>query len=400
MPSPGPFQRVTLGNVRNHTAPAPRLLAGQSLEDILSKTIRRAAMGGIATLGFAALLAGCASAPAETDSSDSAEGSIVPCMVSDSGGFDDKSFNQAGFEGLNDAAKKLGVEANTVESNAETDFAPNISSLVDRGCTLVVSVGFALSAATLEAAEANPDVEFALLDDAADADFDGKPDFENAKPILFDTASAAFLAGYAAADYSKSGIVATWGGQNFPTVTIFMDGFAQGVKYYNEEKSKDVKVLGYDLANPDAATFTGGFEANDVAKTTAQNFIDQGADVLLPVGGPIYQSAAVAIQESGKEISLVGVDSDLYESDPEYKDLYLTSILKGIKTATEAVVTDAAAGSFSNEAYVGTLENDGVGMAPFHDYESKVNSSLQGEIDDIKAKIVSGDITVKSYLSE
>ena len=393
MPSAGRKRRVTLGNVRDHTAPALRIIVGQSLEDTLSKTIRRAAMGGIATLGFAALLAGCASAPAETDSTDSADAKALPCMVSDAGGFDDKSFNQAGFEGLNEAAKSLGVEPVTVESNSETDFAPNISSLVDQGCSLIVTVGFALAGATSAAAEANSDVEFAIIDDAS-------IDAENVKPITFDTAGAAFLAGYAAADYSKSGIVATWGGMNFPTVTIFMDGFAQGVKYYNEQKSKDVKVLGYDLDNPDSATFTGGFEANDVAKTTAQNFIDQGADVLLPVGGPIYQSAGVAIQESGKDIAMVGVDSDLYESDPTYKDLYLTSILKGIKTATNAVVTDAAAGSFSNEPYVGTLENDGVGMAPFHDFESKVNSSLQGEIDDIKAKIISGDITVTSYLSE
>ncbi|WP_202566175.1 BMP family protein [Agreia sp. COWG] len=359
----------------------------------MSKTIRRAAMGGIATLGLAALLAGCASAPAETGSTDAAGSKALPCMVSDAGGFDDKSFNQAGFEGLNEAAKKLGVEPITVQSDSETDFAPNISSLVDQGCTLIVTVGFALADATSAAAKANPDVEFAIIDDASIT-------ADNVKPITFDTAGAAFLAGYAAADYSKTGTVATWGGMNFPTVTIFMDGFAQGVKYYNEQKSKSVKVLGYDLANPDSATFTGGFEANDVAKTTAQNFIDQGADVLLPVGGPIYQSAGVAIQESGKAISLVGVDSDLYESDPTYKDLYLTSILKGIKTATSTVVSDAAAGDFKSEPYVGTLDNDGVGMASFHDFESKVNSSLQGEIDDIKAKIISGDIKVTSYLNK
>ena len=393
MPCAGVSTRVTLGNVRNHTALRSAFIAGQSLEDILSKTIRRAAMGGIATLGFAALLAGCASAPAETGSTDAAASNALPCMVSDAGGFDDKSFNQAGFEGLNDAAKKLGVEPVTVQSDSETAFAPNISSLVDQNCTLIVTVGFALADATKAAAEANSDIEFAIIDDASIT-------ADNVKPITFDTAGAAFLAGYAAADYSKSGIVATWGGMNFPTVTIFMDGFAQGVKYYNEQKSKDVKVLGYDLDNPDSATFTGGFEANDVAKTTAQNFIDQGAGILLPVGGPIYQSAGVAIQESGKDIAMVGVDSDLYESDPTYKDLYLTSILKGIKTATDTVVTDAAAGDFSSEPYVGTLENDGVGMASFHDFESKVNPSLQGEIDDLKAKIVSGDVKVSSYLSK
>ena len=213
-------------------------------------------------------------------------------MVSDLGGFDDKSFNQLGFEGINEAADAAGVKAITVQSDAETDYAPNIDNLVAASCNLIVTVGFALSAATVDAALANPDVNFAIIDDAADNDFDGKTDAPNIKPILFNTAQAAFLVGYTAASYSKAGIVATWGGMNFPTVTIFSDGFAQGVAYYNTQKGTSVKVLGYDPASPDTATFTGGFEANDVAKTTAQNFIDQGADILLPVGGPIYQSAA------------------------------------------------------------------------------------------------------------
>ena len=185
---------------------------------------------------------------------------------------------------------------------------------------------------------------------------------------------------------------------NFPTVTIFMDGFAQGVAYYNAEKGTAVKVLGYDPASPDTATFTGGFEANDVAKSTAQNFIDQGADILLPVGGPIYQSAVAAITDSGKDIALLGVDADLFETDPSTQDIILTSILKGIKSATAAVVSAAAAGDFSNEAYVGTLENDGVGYAPFHNFESLVSPDLSRELDTIKAGIIDGSIPVASYL--
>jgi basic membrane protein A len=363
------------------------------------KITSRRGIAGITAVGVAALvLAGCAPAPEESEGA-AAEGSdFLPCMVSDFGGFDDKSFNQLGLEGITAAGESLGVDPVTVQSDAETDYSPNIDSMVSQGCNLVVTVGFALSAATLEAAEANPDVEFALIDDAADADFDGKPDLENTKPIIFDTAQSAFLAGYAAASYSKSGIVATWGGQNFPTVTIFMDGFAQGVAYYNEQKGAQVKVLGYDPASPDTATFTGGFEANDVAKSTAQNFIDQGADVVLPVGGPIYQSAVAAIEDSGKEIALIGVDADLYESDPSTQPYVMTSILKGISSATQAVVEDAAAGDFSNEAYVGTLENDGVGIAPFHDFESKVSADLQGELDALTEQIISGDIKVTSYL--
>ncbi len=359
---------------------------------------RGRALGGIALIGAGALvLAGCAAAPDETDGGGAAS-DFIPCMVSDAGGFDDNSFNQLGFEGITAAADALGVEPVTVESASEADYAPNLESLVSQGCNLIVSVGFALSAATVESALANPDVEYAIIDDAADNDFNGETDAPNIKPILFDTADAAFLAGYAAASYSTSGIVATWGGLPFPTVSIFSDGFAQGVAYYNEQKSASVTVLGYDPATPDTYTVTGGFEANDAARQVAQNFIDQNADVLLPVGGPIYQSALAAIQDSGKDIALLGVDADLFVTDPTTADYLLTSILKQISVATQAVVEDAGNGEFDPTPYVGTLENDGVGIAPFHDFESKVSAELQGELDDISAQIIAGDIVVTSYL--
>ena len=182
---------------------------------------------------------------------------------------------------------------------------------------------------------------------------------------------------------------------NFPTVSIFMDGFKQGVEYYNAQKGTAVAVLGWDGTD---GVFTGGFEANDTARQTAQSLIDQNVDVLLPVGGPIYQSGAAAIRDAGREIALIGVDADFCDTDPSVCDITLTSILKGIKSATSAVVSDAAAGNFSNEPYVGTLENDGVGIAPFHDFESKVAADLQDELDAIKAGIIDGSIPVASYL--
>ncbi|MET0989774.1 MAG: BMP family ABC transporter substrate-binding protein, partial [Glaciihabitans sp.] len=350
----------------------------------MSITSRKATLSGLALIGTSALLlAGCAAAPEEDDSAAEAS-DFLPCMVSDSGGFDDKSFNQLGYEGLLEASDAIGVEPKTVQSDAETDFAPNIQSLVDQGCDLIVTVGFALSAATLEAAEANPDVEFALIDDAADADFDGVADFDNTKPILFDTSQAAFLAGYAAADYSTTGIVGTFGGAEYPTVTIFMEGYADGVEYYNEQKGTDVQTIGL-------TSFTGGFEANETAKTLAANLIEQGADVILPVGGPIYQSAGAAIVDSGKTVALLGADADVFETDPTYSDLYLTSVLKGISVAVSDVVTAAAEGDFDNEPYIGNLENDGVGIAPFHEFEDKVKPELQGELDALTESIISGD---------
>jgi basic membrane protein A len=368
----------------------PALGAGTILEDILTITTRKASLSGLATLGVVALLAGCAQAPEESDGGAAApaDNDFLPCMVSDSGGFNDASFNQLGKAGLDEAAEELGVEANAVQSDAETDFGPNLTNLVNQGCSIIVTVGFLLADATKAAAEENPDVDFAIIDDAS-------IDADNVKPLTFNTSEAAFLAGYAAASYSKTGTVGTFGGLQIPTVTIFMDGFADGVAYYNEQKQKDVKVIGWDVASQ-TGSFTGGFAQGVEAKTAAQTLIDQNADVILPVGGPIFLSAGEAIRDAGKEIALIGVDADAYETAPDLKDLFLTSILKGIQVGVSDVVSAAGEGEFSAEPYVGTLENDGVGLAPFHDFESKVDPALSGELDTIREGIIAGDITVES----
>ncbi|HEU4811379.1 MAG TPA: BMP family ABC transporter substrate-binding protein [Nocardioides sp.] len=363
--------------------------------------MRKAAGGGMAVLLAASVLAACGNAP--DDSAKNADGAsdFLPCIVSDAGGFDDKSFNQLSYEGVEQAADELGSEFKHVESNSENDFAPNLESLVAEGCDAIVTVGFALAAATKESAAANPDIEYILIDDAADGGddgqtFDGKADVENIKPLLYNTAEAAFMAGYLAADYTKTGVVGTYGGQPYPTVTIFMDGFKQGVDYYAKEKGKDVKVVGW---NGKTGTFTGGFEANETATNTARQLLDQDVDVILPVGGPIYQGALAAIDASGKDVALVGVDADFYETDPNTRDYVLTSILKNMKTSTyEAILSAGGDGEFDFSPYVGTLENNGVGLAPFHNYDSKVSDTVAAELDDVKAGIIDGSIKVTSYL--
>jgi basic membrane protein A len=361
------------------------------------KTWKRTTAAAAVALMASAALAACGDAPDEKKGG-SAKSDFLPCIVSDAGGFDDKSFNQLSYEGLKEAAKELGTDYKDVQSKTDQDYAPNLENLVGQGCDLIVTVGFALSAATVESAKANPDIEYVLIDDAADNDFDGTKDADNIKPILYDTAQAAFLAGYAAADYSKTGTVGTYGGQPFPTVTIFMDGFKQGVDYYNKQKGKDVKLIGWE--GNDKGVFTGGFDANEKATNTAKSILDKNADVILPVGGPIYQGALTAIKDSGKDVALIGVDADFYETDPNTQALVLTSILKNMKTSTIETVVAAGKGDFDPEAYVGTLENDGVGLAPFHNFESKVNPSLQGELDTVKAGIIDGSIPVTSYLDK
>jgi basic membrane protein A len=364
----------------------------------VKSAFRFTALAGVAALTLAA----CGSAPEETtgESGESAApaSDFSACIVSDQGGFDDKSFNQLSYEGAKKASDELGAQFKEVQSASDSDFKPNLQSLVDQSCDTIVSVGFALSAATIESATANPETHYIIVDDAADADFDGTTDAENIKPLLYNTAEAAFLAGYLSAGYSEAGKVGTFGGAPYPTVTIFMDGFKQGVEYYNEANGTEVEVIGYEGGEEGA--FTGEFVANETAKTTAKNILDQGVDVILPVGGPIYQSAIAAIEDSGRDVALVGVDADFYETDPTTQPFVLTSILKKMDTSTYEAVLASGEGSFDASTYVGTLENEGVGLAPLHDFESKVDPALWEETMALQEQIIAGEVEVTSYLAE
>jgi len=156
-------------------------------------------------------------------------------MLSDEGGFDDHSFNESGKKGLDRAGKELGVKTIAVQSENSADYATNIYALIQQNCKLVIGVGFNIAADLTESAKANPDIQFALID-ASFIGADGKPaPLPNTKPLLFKTAEAAYLAGYAAAGTSRTGVVGTYGGKPLPTVQIFMDGFAKGVARYNQD---------------------------------------------------------------------------------------------------------------------------------------------------------------------
>jgi basic membrane protein A len=363
--------------------------------------MKKTALSGLALAASAVLLAGCGAPPEETSGGgggdDAPANDFLPCMISDEGGFDDKSFNELSHNGLTAASETLGVEPNAIESNDESEYSGNLTSLVDQNCNLIVTVGFLLAADVNEAAEANPDIEFVSVDEMVDIDQDGETDQPNIKPLVYDTAQAAFLGGYAAAAYSEAGKVGTFGGANIPTVSIFMDGFLQGVEYWNEQNDGDVEVVGWDGTD---GVFTGGFAANQDAINAAQGIVEQGVDVLLPVGGPIYQSAASVIRDQDREIALIGVDADVYESDPSVADLLLTSIRKGMDVSVQEVVEAAGNGEFDATPYIGTLENGGVSLAPFHDFEDRVPEGLQAELDEITAGIIDGSIAVESYLAE
>ncbi len=356
----------------------------------MKHTVRLAAAATAVVLFAAA----CGDEP-EEDSTAGGDADFTACMVSDEGGVNDKSFNETSFKGLTDAQDEgITGEPRFAESNAESDYAPNVQAMVDADCGIIVTVGFALASATSEAAEANPEETFAIVDNQFFDDAGNIVEIENVKPLLFNTHEAAFLAGYVAAGVSTTGKVGTWGGAPFPTVTIFMDGFSDGVAHYNEVKGTNVEVLGWDKA-AQSGQFVGDFSNTGLAKQISESLIQQGADILLPVAGPLGEQAALAAQEAGN-VNIIWVDSDGFESAPAYGPLMVTSVLKGMDVAVTNAIRETADGNFSNEAFVGTLENDGVGIAPYHDWDSKVPQELKDEVDQLKQDIIDGTLTVES----
>ena len=348
-------------------------------------TSKKIALGVLAAASRVALLAGCSAAP--SSSATTAKSTYLPCVVGDTGGFSDHSFNQLALDGVITAANKIGSSYKKVQSTSSDDYAPAIASLISEKCNIIVAPGFNFVATVKAAAAKNPKTDFAMIDDNSIT-------APNVKDIVFKTDEAAFLGGYVAAAYSKTGVVATWGGAEYPSVTIYMDGFADGVAYYNQQKGKNVQVLGWDESTQ-KGTFIGNFTDQNAAKTVTQNFLDQKADVIVPVAGSLYQGAAAAITSSGSSAVLEGVDADIALSDPKYASLFLVSILKRVDTsATVAVEQSASAKTFDNTTYVGDLKNNGVGISPFHDYASKLPSGLTAELAKIQSGIEDGSITV------
>lgn len=364
----------------------------------------RLTRAAVLTAAAALALAACGAAPEEEPEATAggeetaAEETVdyTACMVSDEGGFDDASFNQSGFEGLERAKSELGIETRTAESADPGQYAGNVDSMVQEGCDLIIGVGFALEDAVQEAAEANPDISFALVDSAFSDETFAPVTLENAKPLLFNTHEAAYLAGYLAGGTTQTKTVATYGGMPFPSVTIFMDGFVDGIAKWNEDNGDSVQVLGWDKEAQNGSMI-GNFSDTEAGRATTEQFIASGADVILPVAGPVGAGSLNAASQA-EGVSVIWVDSDGYlqASNAEHKSLILTSVIKQIGTAVFDTIAAAVDGGFSSEPYVGTLENGGVDIAPLHDFEATVPAELVEAVDGLREQIVSGELVVES----
>ncbi|HSU35037.1 MAG TPA: BMP family ABC transporter substrate-binding protein [Propionibacteriaceae bacterium] len=334
-------------------------------------------------------------APSASTSASGGGAGFKACMVSDSGGFDDKGFNQTSYKGMTDAKTELGIETGEVESQTAADFAKNIQSMVDANCNIIVTVGFLLSDDTLAAAKKNTDIKFAIVDNNDPKTY---PAVKNLKPLVFNTAQSSFMAGYLAAGMTKTKKVGTFGGAKIPTVTIFMDGFSQGVDHFNKEKGDSVQVLGWDAAKQDGQFIPGDkpFDDQGGGERTAKGLISQGADIIMPVAGPSGLGALQAAKASGGKVNAIWVDTDGCVSASNYCPNIITSVNKAMDVAVFDAIKAAQDGSFTNEPFVGTLENEGTALTPYNDFDDKVPPELKTEVDALKEAIISGEIKIES----
>jgi len=358
--------------------------------------LRPAAMlSAVAMTATLSIVGGATSVGASTVRADASTG-FLACEVTDTGGINDRSFNASAYAGLKIAAAAIpGLTYKYLGSTSTSDYTPNINTFIGENCGIIVTVGFDMADATQTAAQKHPTQKFTIVD------YTYSPSMSNVLGLYYATNQDAFQGGYLAAAMSKSGIVGTFGGQNIPPVTIYMDGWVAGVRYYDKLNHKRVSVLGWTPTPGRAANslagnglFTNDFTNTALGKTDTQTLLGEGADVIFPVAGSVGLGAAAAVKEAGAGNYMEWVDTDGCVSAPQYCNLFITSVTKGIAASVSAAVEQAAKGTFKGGNYTGDLADNGVGISPFHDFANRVPMGVQNELNKIKAGIIAGKISV------
>ncbi len=297
-------------------------------------------------------------------------------LVTDVGSINDKNFNQASYEGVQQAEKDLGAEIKYLEPKDAKEYAQLIDQFVSANYDVIVTVGFALGDATTAAAKANPNVKFIGVDQFQAATL------PNLAGLIFEEDKAGYLAGALAAGLSKShNIGAVLGTDTVPPVWRYGEGYKVGAKA--QDPSVTVQVT-YHSDVDISKTF------NDPAwgKTTALSMMDKGADVVFGAGGNTGNGALFAAAErKDKGILCIGVDVDQYNTVPESQPVIVSSAEKKLTAGVFTLLKAVQSGTLKGGNNTGE-----VGLAPFHDLAAKVPADLKTKLDKITADLASGTI--------
>ncbi|HEY52590.1 MAG TPA: BMP family ABC transporter substrate-binding protein [Caldilineae bacterium] len=292
--------------------------------------------------------------------------------------------HQLAWQGAEDAADVFPVEITSLEIQHQTDPEPEIQRLVNQDYDLLIGIGAPLQQAIREVALVNPEQQFVLIDQTA-----SEP---NIWTIQFTMAPPSFLAGYLAAGVSANGVVCAYGGQDMPNVVDYLEGFADGVRSYNDQHSADVVVLGWD---PDMQTgaVSASLQSSGEERQLILDYFEAGCDVFFPVTYTINLGLASVAQE--RELAVIGAGMDWFAAAPEFEQIWLTSVQKNLDQAMFDTIAALAHDQLnSGENYLGTLSNGGVGLASFHHWDDKIPNDLKTELALITQALIDQELAV------
>ncbi|MGW8319686.1 MAG: BMP family lipoprotein [Candidatus Promineifilaceae bacterium] len=298
------------------------------------------------------------------------------CAVLDTGGENDRSFNEFTLKGAREAAAEEGLDFAHIVSEAETDYEKNIDNFVNEGCGLIVTVGFLMGDATAAAARANPDVKFAIVDyEYPPEDYEG--DLSNVTSLMFAEDEAGYLAGVLAGCMSESGIIGSVSGLEIPPVVKYVTG------YQNGAKSQNPNIETLNVYIPD-------FNDPATGKQAGEQMISDGADIIFGVGGNTGNGGLLAAHEAG--LYAIGVDVDQYNTYPEVQASLLTSAQKNMDVAAGDAVRAYNAGTLEGGVQLGTVANNGIGLASYHDLESAIPEECKAAVETAREGLANGTI--------
>ena len=358
--------------------------------------MRRAIWALLAALAVVLVVAACTATPEAP--------AFRVGFVTDTGGIDDQSFNTTQWNGVQRAVSELGVEAQFIQSDEASDYDPNLTEFASQGYDLVIAAGFFLSTDLANVASEYPEVNFSIVDFSyPDAFFVPEGVVGNAECIpnvqgqIFKTDQAAFLAGYLAAGMTETGKIGYFGGAQIPTVTYFGVGFQAGMEHYNSVHGTNVELVGWDNATGEGL-HTGDFVDLTKGREATESLFDEGVDIFIPVGGLIGTPGFDVARDRGG--LGIWVDVDGYDLLPEARDVLLTSVQKNMDSSVFDVIKAATEGNFPGcTNYIGSLENGGVGIAPYHDLEGQVPDDLKSEVSALEQDIINGVIADTGCIS-
>jgi WD40 repeat protein/basic membrane lipoprotein Med (substrate-binding protein (PBP1-ABC) superfamily)/DNA-binding SARP family transcriptional activator len=312
----------------------------------------------------------------------------LACYLPDWGGINYSHFSRVPHDAMIDAAKQLDWQTIALEPFLVFEMSEGIQKLHRSGCDLIILSTFEDDAVAVP--DDHPDQRYLFVE----AD-NPNENWDNVWNTYYEVDQASFLAGYLSAAMTKTGKVGIFGGAPIPAVLSFMDGFARGIEAYNQYHMAAVELLGWQVGGEAGQGIFTNFGNPEVADKTSQTLIAQGADILFPVAGQENMIAASKAALTHEEVWVIGVDQDWAEDFPEFASITLTSVMKNLDRTVFLAMEAVNNGTFSGGLHFATLENGGVGLAPFHEFEDQIPDEIKTELEQLRQGIIAGKVKTR-----